>query len=266
VGTGGGGRDDTFAALRPSPVHGRGTPQVAAGGETRLGILELANRAVTLPGFLAHPDTFSYPTIRRAVPGAWVPAVMRGDPAVGDAYAREAMVLEAEGVVAIICNCGFNILYQRQVSAAVSVPVGSSSLLLLPFLAQQTPPGRPIGVLTFDAENLTEKHYQAAGWNEGWPELVTVGIEGSETHAALSEPEPEPTLEMLERDVLEAVQRLLDQRPDTGAILFECSAFCGLKRRVQIQTGLPVMDFVTMADLVMASVGAFPAFQKSESG
>jgi hypothetical protein len=51
-------------------------------------------------------------------------------------------------VGAITTSCGFLVKFQRELAAAVSVPVFTSSLLLVPFVHRLLAPGRRIGILT----------------------------------------------------------------------------------------------------------------------
>ena len=56
------------------------------------------------------------------------------------AFVEGARALEREGVGAVTTNCGFLVKYQRELAAAVAVPVFSSSLLLVPLVHRVLPP------------------------------------------------------------------------------------------------------------------------------
>ena len=72
-------------------------------------------------------------------------------------FIAAAQALEAEGCVAIATSCGFLALFQRELQAAVAVPVWTSSLLLVPELQAALPAGRRVGVVTADAASLTPR-------------------------------------------------------------------------------------------------------------
>ncbi|HZS32042.1 MAG TPA: hypothetical protein VFC42_01540 [Methylomirabilota bacterium] len=218
-----------------------------------LGILQLENRPLTIPGSLGDARRFAYPARGRTVPGAHVDAVVAGEPWLEAAYVAGARALEADGATAIITNCGFAILYQAAMSGAVRVPVAASSLLLLPLLAATLAPGRRIGLLTYDAARLTARHLEAAGVTGADERLVVAGIEGTRSWAALAEPVPDVGVESLAADVLGAVRKLRRAHPEVAVLLLECAAFCPVSSRVRTETGLPVLDFVSLADLVMAA-------------
>jgi hypothetical protein len=227
-----------------------------------LGILQLENRPLTIPGSLGDPGRFAYPIRGRIVPGARVDTVVGGEPTLAAAYVAGARALEAEGATAIITNCGFAVLYQTAMSGAVRIPVAASSLLLLPFLIATLPPGRRIGLVTYDAARLNTRHLEAAGVKDGDERIVVTGIEGSRSWAALTDPVPELTVDGLATDVLATVRALRRAHPDVGPLLLECAAFCGVTGHVRAETALPVLDFVSLADLVMAAAPSPPALTR----
>ncbi len=218
-----------------------------------LGILQLENRPLAIPGSLGDPRRFAYPVRGRIVPGARVEGVVAGDRGLEAAYVAGARALEADGATAIVTNCGFAILYQAAMSAAVRVPVAASSLLLLPLLVASLAAGRRVGLLTYDAARLTARHLEAAGVTGADPRLAVAGIEGTRSWAALAEPVPEVTVESLAADVLGAARALRRAHPEVAVLLLECAAFCPVSSRVRAETGLPVLDFASLADLVMAA-------------
>jgi hypothetical protein len=216
-----------------------------------LGILELENKPVSFPGALSVPETHPYPIRRLTVPGASVRTIVGGDRSIKDAYVASARKLEDDGVSAIIANCGFSAIFQADVSAAVAVPVVLSSLVLVPFVAATIPPGRKVGLLTYDAEKLEDDHFAAAGWSPRQIAIAIAGIEGTETWRALAAPAPEVSLSMLVNDVLAAVRSLLKAEPNTAALVFECAGFPAAAEIVRRETGLPVADYLSLAKMVM---------------
>ena len=59
------------------------------------------------------------------------------------AAARELAALGADGITT---NCGFLSLYQKELAAAVSVPVATSSLMQVPMIQSTLPAGKRVGV------------------------------------------------------------------------------------------------------------------------
>ena len=93
------------------------------------------------------------PTRRLVVGGATATKVVRdgaGLAASGllDDFVAAARRLESEGALAITTSCGFLVLFQRELQDAVSVPLVTSSLVLLPELLAAE---RQVGLLTISA-------------------------------------------------------------------------------------------------------------------
>lgn len=228
----------------------------AAKDRPTLGMLQLQNTPIRLPGAISNPATFDFPVRYLQVPGAWTKNVVGTDPTVVTAYIESAKQLEREGVAAISTNCGFTARFQKDVAAAVKIPVALSSLSLVPFMSRVIPPGKKLGIITYDAKQLVELHFNGAGWSMKDTPAIIVGIEGSESWTEMAKPDPKFNVEMLERDVLAVTRKLLSANSDVAAIVLECSAFPIVAHTVRREIGLPTVDFSTLQRFLMASVTA----------
>lgn len=215
-----------------------------------LGCLRLNNGPIALPGSPTQAESYPFPVILEGVPGAWTENVTRGDRSVRDAYVESARKMESRGCAAVVTTCGFTSLFQTDMAAAVSIPVASSSLLLVPYIRNLLPEGARIGILTYDATRLTDAHMEAAGWSPKETPIAVDGAQGSESWEQMAAEQPELTVEMMNRDVGAAAERLIDRHPDIRALLFECTVFPIASPHVRARTGLPVYDYLTMARLV----------------
>src|SRR6185503_1278871 len=93
-----------------------------------VGILMLDTRFPRIPGDMGNAATFPFPVRYHRVAGADPDLVVRrGAEGLLPNFIDGAQQLEREGVGAITTNCGFLIKYQRQLAAAVRVPVFTSS-------------------------------------------------------------------------------------------------------------------------------------------
>lgn len=224
-----------------------------------LAILRLQHKPVPMKGSIADPASFAYDVRYLAVPGAWTENVTGGDRKVLAAYVDSARLMVSEGCRAITTTCGFTSLFQAEVSAAVPVPVAMSSLSLLPLLERLLPPGGRVAIITFDASRLTEAHCRGAGWSLAQSPVAIAGIEGSESWREMFKPEPGFTRDMLARDVISALDGLRTQHADIRAVLLECAFFPIVADDVRAKTGLPVVDFLSVGDLLMAATDGMPA-------
>src|SRR5919109_3786807 len=117
-----------------------------------VGILILDTRFPRIPGDMGNATTFPFPVRYHRVTGADPDLVVRrGAEGLLAAFVEGARALEREGVGAVTTNCGFLVKYQRELAAAVSVPVFTSSLLLVPLVHRMLPPGQRVGLITVNA-------------------------------------------------------------------------------------------------------------------
>src|SRR5262245_63420084 len=100
-----------------------------------VGILVLDTQFPRIPGDIGNATTFDFPVRYHRVVGATSDAVVRqGARTLLPLFVEGARFLEREGVRAISTSCGFLAKFQREMAAAVSIPVFTSSLMLVPLL------------------------------------------------------------------------------------------------------------------------------------
>jgi len=204
---------------------------------TFLGILMLDTHFPRVPGDIGRADSFRFPVRYLTVPGASPErVVLRADPALLQPFVDAARALCDEGAAAIATSCGFLSLWQRELLAALPVPVWTSSLLKLRELR------RP-GVVTVDAQSLSDAHLLAAGADPATP------VEGLRDGCALQRTLlgdlPELDVDAAARDTVEAAQRLVAQSPWVADIVLECTNLPPYAAAVRAATGRPVHDIVS---------------------
>jgi Asp/Glu/hydantoin racemase len=226
-------------------VHLMSTTRIARGGKAvygaRLGILMLEARFPRIPGDMGNALTWPFPVLYKVVAGASPQRVVR-ERAAGllDDFRAAAAELVREGADGITTNCGFLSLYQRDLAAHVGVPVATSSLMQIPFVAALLPPGKRVGILTISAASLTEDHLRAAGVDPATP---VVGTEdGSEFTRAILGNEERLDVAAAERDILASGDALLARHGDIGAIVLECTNMAPYAKALARHLGLPVFD------------------------
>lgn len=227
---------DPPSSLRPPPPPFPPPPFV-------LGVVMLATNFPRLPGDIGNPESFAFETRYRRVPAATVSSVVTRDelaPAVADAILDAAIELEREGVGAITTSCGFLGALDKRLRAAVTVPLLSSALMLLPLL-RGLYGERPIGILTFDSRALAPRHFGAHG-DKG---VVIEGLEtGRELFPVISEDRTALNVERARADARETAKRLVARHPEVGALLLECTNLSPYRQDIAAATGKPVYDLV----------------------
>ena len=211
-------------------------------GSATLGLLMLQTRFPRPPGDIGHARTFDFPVRRKLVEGATPERVVRGDdPAVLRPFVAAARGLVDEGCGAIATSCGFLARWQRELQAALPVPVWSSALLQL---AEQQALGRRCGVITIEAASLGAAHFEGVGADAATPvEGITPG---SALHRTLLEDLPTLDSDDAQAQVLAAARRLLARHAELDTLVLECTNLPPYADALRAATGLSVLDVVTL--------------------
>jgi len=230
---------------------------IAHGGTTNqgqpLGILMLDTRFPRIPGDVGNGYTFDFPVRYYTVTGASPTRVVQeADPSLLTPFIEGAKSLEAAGCKAIATSCGFLIMFQRELAAAVQVPVLTSSLLQVPYVARTLGPDRKVGILTVHAASLSERHFKGAGMEHCG--FVVQGMDDyPEFFGAFVGNTPEIDLDKAGAEMDDAARKLVREHPEVGAIVLECTNMPPFAHAVQQAVGLPVYDVTT---LIRHTVGA----------
>jgi len=211
-----------------------------------VGILMLEARFPRIPGDMGNAESWDFPVRYRLVRGASPDRVVRrGAPGLREAFIEAARELVAEGADGITTNCGFLAPFQRDIAAAVGVPVATSSLMQVATVERLLPPGRRCGVLTISGSSLTPEVLAAAGVPEGTPVGTTEGLREF-TRAILDDAET-LDVEAARADNVDAALALQAAHPELGALVLECTNMTPYATDVSAATGLPtfsMLDFV----------------------
>jgi len=208
--------------------------------QTVLGVLMLDTHFPRPVGDIGNPDSFDHPVIYRRLPGAIVSRVVTDQPLpneLADHFVDQARRLEDDGATLITTSCGFLFPLQSRIQAAVSVPVVTSALCLLPKLRQQTPAGQPIGVLTFDVAQLSAHHIPDEG------SVIIEGLTASD-HLFKVIADDLPQLDQAEAsiNVADALDRLVCRHTDLQAVVLECTNLPPYKSKLLQHRHLSIFD------------------------
>jgi Asp/Glu/hydantoin racemase len=211
-----------------------------------LGVLMLDTRFPRPRGDIGNRATFSFPVRYRVVPGASPRrVVVDGDAALLAPFIAAARALQAEGVAAISTSCGFLALFQRELQAALAVPIWTSSLLLVGSL-QTALPGRRVGIVTVDSASLGARHLRAV---EAPIDTPIEGLaSGSAFRATLLDDRAELDPAEASAATVRAAERLLRRCPEVAAIVLECTNMPPYADAVRAATGVPVHDITTLIE------------------
>ncbi len=231
---------------------------IACGGKNiygfSIGILMLDTDFPRIPGDIGNALTWDFPVLYKVVTGASVArAVKEGDPALLAPFIEGAKELFAQGAKAITTSCGFLAIFQREMTAALSAPVFTSALLMVPLVYSMLPKGSKVGIMTFNGAALTERHFRGAGI-EDIPKVIC-GMENSEHFARpIRENLCELDVNGSRADHVAAARKMCEENPDIRAIVLECANMPPYAEDIRRATGLPVFDITDLTRFMHGAV------------
>lgn len=218
-----------------------------------IGILMLDTSFERLAGDAGNPASWPFPVVIRKVEGADVTAVVdKGAKGLAPLFIEAGrQLVEQEGAIALTTTCGFLAVIQRELAAAVQVPVATSSLMQVAVVDRFLPPGKRSGVLTFDASGLSAEILQAAGAPADTPVAGLPRDGRFQEKVRTNRPMP---LEVLQREVMAVAETFAAGHPEVGALVVECANLPTFSAAIAKATRLPVYDLITMIEWLRAGV------------
>lgn len=213
-----------------------------------LGVLMLDTRFPRIPGDVGNALTWPFPVDYRVVKDADLARIMgqRPDPTLLEPFIDAARELESSGVRAITTSCGFLAIFQRELQAAVSIPLYTSALLQVPMVSRLIRPDQKVAILT-ERPNLTERHFEGCGWSSSvFPVVVSAMPPDAVFPTVFIGNALEADVALLEREMVELGTRTVREHPDTGAFVLECTNFVPFSHAIRRATALPVFDLYTL--------------------
>jgi aspartate/glutamate racemase len=231
-------------------------PLVRGGRNTygeAIGVIMVNKAKARIPGDVGNATTFDFPVRYRVVKEASTDTHRRADPSLLQPFIDAAKDLEKAGVKAITTCCGFLAFYQREIADAVSIPIFTSSLLLLPLIFRMLRSDEKIGVITAEAPFLDKRYFDRVGIDANL--VVVAGMEKEpEFKRAVLDDEPSLDPEKLRDELVGVASNLVEEHPEVGAIVLECTQLPPYARAVQEAVHLPVFDIVTLTNMVFSAI------------
>ncbi|QDI74374.1 MULTISPECIES: aspartate/glutamate racemase family protein [Leisingera] len=214
-----------------------------------IGVLALESYFPKPPGHIKNPSSLPFTTLYEMLDGITVPKLLANPTGeMKDRLIEAAKRLEAKGVRAITGSCGFLAVFQKEIAAAVNVPVFVSSLIQVPLAHQMT--GRKVGVITASAASLTEAHLRGVG-AENTPVAVQ-GLDDAEEFSTviLRNERTAMDLAKVETELLAAARGMIARNPEIGPIVLECTDLPPYAHALQAALNRPVFDIITLSEMV----------------
>lgn len=220
----------------------------------KVGIIMLDTRFPRIKGDIGNPHTFDFPVLFKTVKEANPEnIVLHPDEKLITPFIDAGLELVDRGACLITTSCGFLALFHQELSAALPVPVYTSSLLQIPLAQSILKPGQSVAVITAHKPSLGTSHFDAIRINpdkipiigmETAPEFSSVFLNGKTT---------------LEKDrcalEMRAITRqLLTDHPEIGAIVLECTNMPPYADIVRQTSRVPVFDITTLLNFAYTTL------------
>ena len=225
-----------------------------AGYKPAVGIISLDTVERSTIGSGGKTITYPFPIIRQKVKGLNFEKLYTKDRTFRDAIIKTGQELVRRGAKLVAGGCGYMAQYQKDLAAALDVPVVTSALLQVPFVSALLKPDEKVGILCANSAELDESILEPAGIDKSYPVYIK-GLESKEhfgdifirLHTVIDS-------EKIKAETVAAVKEMLEEEPKIKTIVFECSALPAYAYAVQEAVLLPVFDYSTLINFAYSSL------------
>ena len=219
----------------------------------KIGILTLETSIPRPPGDAGNATTFDFPVVYKLIKGATRDRILiTQDPALLGSFIEGARELAAQGCAAITTTCGFLAMFQKELAAAVDVPVFTSTLMQIPLVYRMLRPGQKIGLVCGAIKTMHDGILDAVG--AGDLPLVIGDMLGQHEYEHGRLVAKEMDVEKAAAEVAAVGRKMLAEEPSIGAFVMESACLPPYSKALRDATGLPVFDFVTLINWVYSAV------------
>lgn len=226
-------------------------------GGLAIGIITLGNTWYPLfPGNVANASTFNFPVHYKPLEGGFSETILspKPDTALLEQTIKAGKELEQQGCRAIVGACGYFVNYQPEVAAALNVPCFLSSLMQAPIISRALKPGQKVCIICVDGDALASgPALKNCGVND-LSTIVIAGAQGLPQMQNILQDTGHLNSAELEQELVDFSKQVVNENPDIGAILLECSDIPPYAWAIQKATKLPVFDFTTLVNWVYNAV------------
>lgn len=220
-----------------------------------VGVISLESYFPKPNGHIKHPACFDFPILYKTVKGATIDRLIRErDPELLKPFIDAAKELESEGVKAITGSCGFLALHQKALADAVNIPVFMSSLIQVPLVSRMLRSDQKVGVVVANSDALTADHLTGVGIGD--EAIVVAGMQEQTqfSDVILKAKYNDLDMALFEQELCAVVEDMLNNNPDVGSIVLECTDLSHFAPALQKRFALPVFDLTSLTRMVAATV------------
>ena len=222
-----------------------------------LGMILLNDAYPGFPGDNRNASAFPYPIQYQIAEGVTNKTLVYDkDPGKCRAAVIDAAKkLEGMGCRAIAAECGYFAFFQKDVAAAVDIPVFMSSLLQVSLAQLVIGPNKKVGIICAQKKFLDAEHLENVGIRSD-SNYVIGGAQdeyGCTEFDNLWNPDKRPACpnayyDKAEGQMIETAKKFKENHVDIGAIVLECTGMQPFARAMQREVELPVFSWGTLLD------------------
>jgi hypothetical protein len=206
------------------------------------------------PGNVNNASTYKFPVLHRTIPNMNQERVFAGDPTIADDIIEMGKyMVQKEGIRVLSSGCGFFGNFQKEVSAALDIPVALSPLVMVPWLTAMLKPDQKIGVLTANGAALTPALFESCGVTDT-DKLIIRDLRHEPEFSCIMEYRGVFDNDAVCKEVVDKAMEIMEEEADIGAFLLECSDMPPYAYAIQAATQRPVFDFITLINFLQNSV------------
>ena len=226
-----------------------------------VGILQLWAHLPFFPGNVSNAYTYDFPVKFIEVKGSGIDNILAGDMSLVDNIVAAAKQLETDGCRVICANCGFFGHYQRLVADQLDVPCYLSSMVQVPMALTALKSSQKLGILTANSSTLTPSLFTACGISEEQrARCVVYGMQDEDEFPNILTGIGGLDYDKVGDEICVKARLLVEENPDVGAILLECTDMPPYAHRIQAELNLPVYDAITLIKYAKSTVTQMPYY------
>lgn len=214
----------------------------------KLAVLVFSTKTPRIAGDPGNNDSFEFPVRYEVIKGGFKDLLEYNNKVENTLNAVMKKLVE-DGIKGVVADCGLMSMYQN-VLGKWGIPFVGSTLVTIPSLWNIIGRDGSIGILTGHSKLLTKEHLE----NSGITSDINVSIQGLENEPHFKEIVIEGhtnlDVDFMEKDVLNAVKKLMKKTNNLRAIVIECSNLGTYSKIIESETGVPVIDIVSTANFL----------------
>ena len=135
----------------------------------------------------------------------------------------------------------------------MNVPVFISSLIQVPLVSRFLKSDQKVGVVVANSDALSEDHLKGVGIAD--EPIVVAGMQHQKqfSEVILKGETNDLDMDLFEAELCGVIQEMLDNNPDVGAIVLECTDLSHFAPKLQAKFGLPIFDLTSLTRMVAAA-------------